>query len=97
MPPGNGLQPQSIRVPVVYKFCHLVFPASESEIVGVGEGPDQLRQHTLSAIFADELAFWDRAFDTYVACRPTIEGGGRFTGVSTPGPGFFKSLVMDQI
>ena len=89
--------PQSIRVPVVYKFCHLVFPASESEIVGVGEGPDQLRQHTLSAIFADELGFWDRPYDTYVAARPTIEGGGRFTGVSTPAPGFFKQLIHDQI
>lgn len=88
--------PQSIAVPFEYKFLHLAFPASESEIVGVGEGPDQLRQHTLTAIFADELGFWDRAFDTYVAARPTIEGGGRFTGVSTPAPGFFKDLIFDK-
>ena len=89
--------PASIKVPVVYKFCHLVFPASESEIVGVGEGADQLRQYSLTAIFADEFAFWPAAYDTYVASRPTVEGGGRFTICSTPGPGLFKQICHDEM
>lgn len=89
--------PQTIKPASDYKFLHLSLPDSKSEIVGVGEGPDQLRQHTLTAIFADEFGFWDRPFDTYVASRPTIEGGGRFTAVTTPAPGFSKQLVFDQI
>lgn len=89
--------PLSVRPVIDYKFLRLSFPQYGSEIIGVGEGPDQLRQQTLSAIFADEFGFWERPYDTYIAARPTIEGGGRFTGVSTPAPGFFKQLVMDQV
>ena len=88
LPPGLGCAAE-------YKFCRLTIPETQGEIVGIGEGADQLRQHTVTAILADEFAFWPEAYETYVAARPTLEGGGRFVGVSTPGPGFFKSLVMD--
>lgn len=83
------------RPPAEYKFCRFRFPDIHSEIIGIGQGPDQLRQLTLTAIFADEFAFWEQARDAYIASRPTIEGGGRFTGVSSAHPGFFEALVTN--
>lgn len=68
-----------------------------SEINAVGEGKDQFRQMAATAIFADEFAFWEKARETYSAARPTIEASGRFTGVSSAYPGFFKELVFDEV
>lgn len=80
-----------------FKYCHLRFPEIDSKIVGFPEGADQLRQHTLSGIMADEAAFWNDATKMYAASMPTLEGGGRITMISSPGPGFFKKLVFDQL
>lgn len=78
-------------------FNLLTFPEIKSKIEGFPSGADQLRQFTLSGIMADELAFWDNAEKMYSASFPTLEGGGRFTGISSPGPGFFKRLVFDEL
>lgn len=78
-------------------FNKLQFPETSSILQGFPSGADQLRQFTFSGIFADEMAFWDDAEKMYSASIPTLEGGGRFTGVSSPAPGFFKSLVFDQL
>jgi len=79
------------------KFCHLAFPEIESRIQGFPQGADQLRQFTFSGILGDEMAFWSDAQKMYAASIPTLEGGGRFTGVSSPAPGFFKALVFDKL
>jgi hypothetical protein len=79
------------------KSGHLRFPEIDSGIQAFAEGADQLRQFTFSGIFADEMAFWENAQAMYSGAVPTLEGGGRFTGVSSPGPGFFKMLVFDQL
>lgn len=79
-----------------YTYCHLRFPDLNSEIIGVPQGENQLRQETASRIFADEFAFWDKAQTTYGGMRPTIEGGGQILIVSTSMPGFFRSLVEDE-
>jgi hypothetical protein len=68
-----------------------------SKIEGFASGADQLRQFTFSGILADELAFWDDAEKMYSSSVPTLEGGGRFTGISSPGPGFYRRLVFDQL
>lgn len=79
------------------KFCHLIFPEINSQIQGFPQGSDQLRQFTFSGIFGDEMGFWEEAQKMFSASMPTLEGGGRFTGVSSPAPGFFKALVHDQL
>jgi len=84
-------------LPFQYNFARLKYPSIGSEIIGVAQGADQLRQYTLTAIFADEMAFWELAADTYSASIPTLEGGGRFTGVSSANPGFFKQAVFDSL
>jgi len=71
--------------------------ANGSEILALGEGPDQARQHTFTSVLADEVAFWEQAYETWVALRPTIEGGGRITAVSSAAPGFFRDLVHDRL
>lgn len=80
-----------------HKFCYLGFPGLDSQIRGFPQGADQLRQFTFTGILADEMAFWEKAEDMYSASLPTLEGGGRFTAISSPGPGFFKRLVFDQL
>lgn len=84
-------------LPFQYNFARLKYPTIQSEIIGVAQGADQLRQYTLTAIFADEMAYWELAHDTYSASLPTLEGGGRFTGVSSANPGFFKQAVFDTL
>jgi hypothetical protein len=80
-----------------FTFNKLVFPEINSVIQGFPSGADQLRQFTFSGILADEMAFWDNAEKMYSAALPTLEGGGRFTALSSPAPGFFKRLVFDQL
>lgn len=82
---------------IEYKFCRLTFPDTDSEIIGIGQGPDQLRQATLTAIFGDECAFWEQAAAFFAAAKPTTEGGGRNTLVSTANPGFFENLCNDRL
>lgn len=79
------------------RYGVLEFPDLDSKIEGFAQGADQLRQFTFSGIFADEMAFWENAQKMYSSAVPTLEGGGRFTGVSSPGPGFFKLLVFDML
>ena len=79
------------------KYCELSFPELNSKISGFASGADQLRQFTFSGIFADEMAFWADAQKMYSGSFPTLQGGGRFTAVSSAGPGFFKALVFDEL
>jgi hypothetical protein len=80
-----------------YQTGRIQFPDSGSEIIAIAQGPDQARQYTFTAYLADEMAFWEHAAATYGALVPTLEGGGRFTGISSANPGFFKQLVFDEL
>lgn len=89
--------PKELRPRWEYKYGVLTFPEINSKIQGFPQGADQLRQFTFSAILGDEMAFWDEAEQMYAASFPTLEGGGRFTAISSPGPGFFKRLIFDRL
>ena len=89
--------PRQYLPKAVRTFCRLEFPEIESAIEGFPSGADQLRQFTFSGILADEMAFWENAEEMYSAAFPTLEGGGRFTAISSPGPNFFKRLVHDTM
>lgn len=73
------------------------FEETNSKIQGFPMGSDQLRQFTLSGILGDECAFWPEAQKFYSASKPTIDGGGRITLISSRSPGFFKKIVFDQL
>ena len=68
-----------------------------SKIQGFPMGADQLRQFTLSGLLGDECAFWEEAHKFYSGSKPTIDGGGRMTLISSRSPGFFKKIVFDQL
>jgi hypothetical protein len=89
--------PIDLRPRMDYKFCTMVFPELNSRIQGFPQGADQTRQYTFSRIFLDEMAFLEEAQKLFSASIPTLEGGGQFVGVSSPGPGFFKQIVYDQV
>ena len=91
-------QPDWIKdmFPAEYTSCHLKFKQGKSEIWGVPQGGDQIRSHTSSGIFSDEMAFQPEAEDAYTGALPTIKGGGRFTGVSSANPGFFHYLIKNK-
>jgi phage FluMu gp28-like protein len=78
-------------------YCYLDFPGLNSFIHGIPMGEDQLRQFTATAILADEFAFWEKARETYMASIPTIQGGGRFTAISSPQTGFFQEICFDTM
>ncbi len=65
-------------------YNKLEFPWLDSSIQAIPQGPEIIRMHTVSSIFCDEMAFQDQVGKALAAAKPTIDGGGRFTGVSTP-------------
>lgn len=73
------------------------FEDINSKIQGFPQGADQLRQFTLSGILGDECAFWEHARRFYSASKPTLDGGGRMTLISSRSPGFFKLIVFDKL
>lgn len=89
------LPPFVLKRPVKYTLGKFSFLDNESTILAIAQGADQARQYTYTAYLADEFAFWEQAAATYAALYPTLEGGGRFTGVSSAGPGFMQQLVFD--
>jgi len=92
------LPPEVAPVPCVMPKGPLIrWPTINSHIMGIAQGANQLRQLTLTAILADEMAFWEEGQESYVASLPTLEGGGRFTAVSSAHPGFFKQMVYDEM
>lgn len=78
------------------KYCVLEFPGLDSYIMGLPSGAAQLRQYTASALLFDEFAFWGDAMETLGAARPTIEGGGRITIISSAEDSPYKNLVFDE-
>ena len=78
-----------------FKYARCVFP-NGSIIMAVQQGAAAVRQYTYSAIFSDEMAFQFEAEDAYTAAIPTIEGGGKYTAVSSAHPGFFEQLCFDK-
>ena len=75
------------------------FPGQYSAIMGLSQDSDALRQQTASLIVWDELAFQERAAAAYKATMPTLQGGGKIVGISTPNGrsgNLFYSLVHDE-
>lgn len=82
---------------LTYKFTEYYNNDLDSKIVGFAQGPDQIRQHTMTRIYGDEFAFWDKAEETFVGMKPTLEGGGKVCLISTRFPGFFQHIIDDTI
>lgn len=85
------------QYPDIRKYCHFEWPSRHSHIWAVPQGPDTIRQYTATAIFSDESAFQEQAEAAFIAAKPTIDGGGKITMVSSAYPGFFERMCRDQM
>ena len=74
----------------------LEFEGLNSFIEGISEGANQLRQFTCTAVMLDEFAFWHLQKESLGALKPTTEGGGRITVLSSANKGPFYDLVFDK-
>ncbi len=77
-------------------YCEITFPHINSKIHGIPQGGNQIRMHTASGIFMDEAGFMHEAEEAFTAAKPSVDGGGRITMVSSANPGFFEMLVNDK-
>jgi len=96
--------PASLRPALREKEGFIYFDAIESVVHAVAQGPDQARQYGFSALFFDEMDFWPEAEATYGAAKPTLQGGGKITIVTTHNwqvvgkdESFYKKLLTDQV
>lgn len=90
--------PQTVRelVPCISGHVHLEFPTTDSRMIGIPEGPDQIRSNTASLLIGDESAFQPSFLEAYTAAQPSLNGGGMGVFVSSAAPGPFASLVLDE-
>lgn len=65
-------------------YCRMKWGKRNSIIEAIPQGADQLRQYTASLIISDEMAFQEAAEEAFIACKPSLTGGGQFIGISTP-------------
>lgn len=70
-------------------------PTLTSVILGFPQGPDQIRQYHPSGVFVDEAAFQVEAEAAFMAVKPAIQAGGRYTAVSSANPGYFQTACRD--
>lgn len=82
--------------PTQSAYCRLEWGKQKSVIQAVPQGADVLRQYTASLIVSDEMAFQDKSEEAYIGSRPTLIGGGKFIGISSPNfKEFFYLLKSD--
>jgi len=99
-------QPEFIRRahPAEYSYCHLKFYRPDamdglpySEIWGIPQGGDVLRQHVGSGLFIDEGAFQPDLEASVGAAQPMLKGGGRLDIVSSAEVSYFQELVENRV
>lgn len=67
------------------------------KVIGLKTSTGTFIAEGLASHNSDEMAFQERARETFIAMKPTLDGGGRFVGVSTPnGKEFFYSLFNNE-
>lgn len=95
----DHIPPDHMLLPKKRSTANLLgFPGLDSFIMGLPSGSDQLRQYTASAIFFDEFAFWETGQkDALASARPTVQGGGRLTIVSSVKEGPFYDICFDKL
>jgi hypothetical protein len=78
------------------KAGELYFTKQKSEILGLPQGADQIRQWHPTGVLSDETAFQQEAGATFAAIKPAIMMGGRFTAISSANPSWFQLVCSDR-
>jgi hypothetical protein len=67
-----------------------------STLMAIPQGEDIIRSLTASRVFMDELAFHPNGERAWTAALPTVRGGGKLWGVTTPNGREFCYLQADD-
>ena len=78
------------------KSGELYFTKMQSEILGLPQGADQIRQFHPTGVFSDEAAFQVEAGATFAAIKPAIMQGGRFSAISSANKSWFELVCRDR-
>ena len=95
--------PKELRPTCKRREGYLCFPEVNSYIYAVSSGVDKARGATATAILFDEFAFLDDAQKAFASTKPTADGGGKITLLSTPpvlfagADCFWKRLIEDRL
>ena len=79
------------------KSGELFFLDQKSEVIGLPQGEDQIRQYHPSGVFSDEAAFQLEAGPTFKAIKPAILEGGRYSMISTANRSWFEQICRDRL
>jgi len=83
--------------PVKLTELTISFPRSRSEIRGIPAGPQHTRGSTVTWMISDEMAYTEQMDEVLAAVKPALGKNGRFLGISSATPSYFKQLVFDEI
>ena len=78
-------------------WCSMEWPGLYAKMEGFAEGANQLRGDTYTGVLADEIGFWPKGRESLGGFKPTTEGGGKVTLVSSAASGFWKDVAFDQL
>lgn len=78
------------------KSGELYFSKQGSEILGLPQGENQIRQFHPSSVFSDECAFQVEAAATFGAIKPAIMQGGKYSAISSANPSWFGLVCRDR-
>lgn len=71
-------------------------PSLQSEIIGLPQGVSKIRMYHPSGVFSDEAAFNPEAGESFASIKPAIDGGGRYTAISSAFPSWFQLVCRDR-
>lgn len=81
----SWLRPDKVNPEKQLSYCKLVFPATDSVIIGIPKGADQIRSHNPTIVILDEGGFFEGEFEDCrtaalaccknVICVSTANGG----------------------
>lgn len=77
--------PESMQIPIGINTKNILeFPGINSRIISLPSSPDIGRTYSPNRILWDEMAFTPDDEAVFQSLQPSLDGGGKFIGVSTP-------------
>lgn len=83
--------------PMDYTFCTGTFARSRSEVLARPAGAKHFRQRTLTGVMLDEAVFTEGMDEVLAGAKHALGKIGKFTAISSAGPGYFAELVFDRV
>lgn len=77
-----------------YSYGEFKFAGTGSMLKAIPSGGDQIRSHNPNVLISDEIAFQERAEESYTNAQACCR---RIILISTPNAGFFCDLVHDSL